>query len=327
MIGSCAKSAPRAVTLGLAILLATTGAWADDVPVPVAPTDCRGSAAAHDAAPAASVDTEQVRKQPASRSAPRYLAAAEAIKQSAAADTVLIDLRRPTEFAELRIPGALNIPPHQIKTKGFLRNKHLLLVDAGYRYGSAERTAAELEAAGFEEVRIIEGGLNAWHAAGGELLGPAPPSRLRTVAPAELAAEARFAHWRVVMLGAAPVDPAAPPAAASSAALPATTVSESVAHLLDAPAARLGDDAPERLPALAAALSTTADGDLAPLILLVDTAGHGAAGLLAQLGNDAPWNLFVLDGGLNAWQVQARKLAAMQARRLAPPPRLGACGG
>jgi rhodanese-related sulfurtransferase len=322
---------PRAMWLLLLAMLVALApaAGQDGAPAAVgASADCTVDAALPTTTGKAGGEVGQSLPAPtvAPRSAARYVTAPAALAQREAADSVMVDLRRPAEVAELRIPGALDIPPHQVKTKAFLRGKRVLLLDAGYRYHELERTAADLEAAGIPEVAIVEGGVNAWQAAGGALVGPASAARLRRVAPAAFAAEARFPHWRVVVLEDAAV-PAAVHPVAGDAEHPAATVAGPAGHLLAAPAARLGPEAADRLPELVAELSAGGDDGLTPLILLVDANGRTSARLLAQLGDAAPWNLFLLDGGLAAWQTEVRKLAAIAARRLAPPRQPAACGG
>jgi hypothetical protein len=175
-------------------------------------------------------------------------------------------------------------------------------------------------------VRIIEGGLNAWRAAGGQLLGPASPSRLRRVRPMELAGETAFDHWRVMLLGDQAGDGKALPAGASPATptLPAAVLRTT--QLLGGPTATLDVDTLQ-LDAVRATLAHPAQDTLRPLILLVDEDGRQAERLLSRLGDAAPWNLFMLEGGLQGWRSAERQLVAMQARRLAPPLPKGACGG
>ncbi|ESQ15353.1 MAG TPA: rhodanese-like domain-containing protein [Chromatiaceae bacterium] len=269
-------------------------------------------------------------RSPQSHSATRYVSAHEALMRQAEMDSVVVDLRRPAEVAALRIAGALNIPPHQVKTKAFLRGKRLLLADAGYRHGPAERTAAELDKAGFDEVQIIEGGLHAWHAAGGPLLGPMAESPSRQLSPADVLAEAAFPHWKLLWVAAKPSETATTEIAgeASGVRLPPWPAVDgsSLPMQLPIPAAQLSATELERLPATIDSLSQPAEDGLTPLVLIVDADGRIGRELLHSFAEEAPWNLFVLDGGLMAWGREQRRLAAMWAQRAKPPERSGACG-
>jgi len=83
---------------------------------------------------------------------------------------VLVDIRRPEEFQAVRIPGALNIALHFIKTKAFLKEAPVVLVDGGYPDRLTDAACRELNAKGFR-ASILKGGLLAWQRRGGPLQG------------------------------------------------------------------------------------------------------------------------------------------------------------
>jgi rhodanese-related sulfurtransferase len=76
-------------------------------------------------------------------------------------ELVLIDVRGPQAFEQVRIPGSLNIPLFAVKTKAFLKDKPLVLVDEGFRPRRLADACDQLRQAGFE-ARFLFGGLNAW---------------------------------------------------------------------------------------------------------------------------------------------------------------------
>ena len=76
-------------------------------------------------------------------------------------DLFLVDVREERQFAQVRIPGSLNIPLFAVKTKSFLKTKAVVLVDEGYRPHQLEETCDQLTQAGFE-AQFLFGGLNAW---------------------------------------------------------------------------------------------------------------------------------------------------------------------
>ena len=83
---------------------------------------------------------------------------------------IIVDVRRSEEFEKYRIPQSINLPLYAIKTKLFLRNKHIILVNKGFAYSELEEEAQRLKQSGFV-VSILYGGLNAWQKNNGELSG------------------------------------------------------------------------------------------------------------------------------------------------------------
>jgi rhodanese-related sulfurtransferase len=83
---------------------------------------------------------------------------------------ILVDVRSPTEFETVRIPGSINIPLYFIKSKAFLKLKPLVLVNAGYPYTQLEKECKSLCDKGFN-ASILSGGILSWHRKGGRLKG------------------------------------------------------------------------------------------------------------------------------------------------------------
>jgi rhodanese-related sulfurtransferase len=100
----------------------------------------------------------------------REINAADFEKRRTKGKTVLLDVRTPEEFAQGHIPGAINAdinsPDFTAKAAQFDK-KHTVLVNchAGSRGAIA---SAELAKMGFKTVCNLEGGLDAWKAAGHE---------------------------------------------------------------------------------------------------------------------------------------------------------------
>ncbi len=89
------------------------------------------------------------------------ISAYNAFKQWDKPQTVLIDTRNNTQYQKFSIPGSLNIPQHVIKTKAFLKNKHIILINDGRNTIGLNKTCHELKAAGFQ-TQVVIGGLNGW---------------------------------------------------------------------------------------------------------------------------------------------------------------------
>jgi len=86
-------------------------------------------------------------------------------------DSLVVDVRTPGEFESAHISGAVNIPLDQV-------DAHLrrIVSDAGGRLilvcqsgGRAQQAAAKLAGAGLDDVVVLQGGMNAWVAAGGSV--------------------------------------------------------------------------------------------------------------------------------------------------------------
>ncbi|MCP4379630.1 MAG: rhodanese-like domain-containing protein [bacterium] len=82
----------------------------------------------------------------------------------------LVDLRRKEDFRQFRMAGSLNIPSFALTTKGFLKRRPFVLLDEGYDPQGLDMLCEELRQAGFE-ARFLYGGLKAWNASGATLEG------------------------------------------------------------------------------------------------------------------------------------------------------------
>jgi rhodanese-related sulfurtransferase len=83
---------------------------------------------------------------------------------------VFIDVRNPTEFETVRIPGSINIPLYFIKSRAFLKLEPLVLVNTGYPCSQMEEEFKRLRDKGFK-ARILRGGILSWYHSGGQLKG------------------------------------------------------------------------------------------------------------------------------------------------------------
>lgn len=80
----------------------------------------------------------------------------------------LLDVRTPAEFRTAHIPGSYNVPlatlrEHRDELRSHLDEEVVLVCRSGARAAQAERALGE---AGLPNLRILEGGMNAWEAAG-----------------------------------------------------------------------------------------------------------------------------------------------------------------
>ncbi len=86
-------------------------------------------------------------------------------------DVVVIDVRSPGEFQSVHIEGSYNIPIGEIKGSiskiaSKISGPVVLICQAGIR---SEQAAEILNAAGVQDIRILEGGIGAWRSFGGQV--------------------------------------------------------------------------------------------------------------------------------------------------------------
>lgn len=87
-------------------------------------------------------------------------------KLAAEPEAVVLDVRSPGEFRGIHIPGAVNVPLDTVDPAKLAdhRGKSLVLVcQSGIR---ARTAASRLSDAGFQPLFVLEGGTQAWAAAG-----------------------------------------------------------------------------------------------------------------------------------------------------------------
>ncbi len=110
----------------------------------------------------------------------------------------LVDVRHPDAFNRYNIPASLNIPLYAVKTKTFLKDKHVILMNEGASVAVLEQTCSDLRRAGFSKVSVMEGGLHAWAGQGGPVTGDILAiDLLKWMTPQDLFAERQYDDWIV----------------------------------------------------------------------------------------------------------------------------------
>jgi rhodanese-related sulfurtransferase len=84
-------------------------------------------------------------------------------------DIVMVDVRDIRDFERFHIPDSINIPLYTIKTKGFLKDKRLVLINNGFNLNSLKEKGEALVSKGYS-IKILYGGLLAWQKAGGNII-------------------------------------------------------------------------------------------------------------------------------------------------------------
>ena len=212
---------------------------------------------------------------------------------------VVVDVRDGEEFRRVRIPGSLNIPIHALKTKGFLKPRDVVLVNAGFERSVLLEACRDLRRAGFSSVRLLEGGLAHWAALGGPILGDRTAlASVRLVSPRSLHQEKD--REALLLFDVAP------------------SPKESDTVLCGAVAIPLGGGS-QAFPRALAEAASAREGRLVTAVL-VDGDGSGYSTLpgnlfqaLAVAGR--PVSAFWLEGGRAGYQRFLREQAAMRDRR------------
>ncbi|MFO7687346.1 MAG: rhodanese-like domain-containing protein [Desulfobacterales bacterium] len=213
----------------------------------------------------------------------------------------LVDIRSPEEFERLRIPGALNVPLHAVKTKDYLKAHPFVLVGGGIEWRDAESECKRLRQKGFKP-SILFGGLVAWHRQGGPLEGDRLLVATYTEIPAPL-----FFHEKVY--GSIEIFDVSPtPSTEAQKLIPATVHMPTIAGLVK--------------------VAQQSDPAYRTLVLLTEN-GERDEKLDAALNAAGITNAFYLKGGLGGYrQFLENTTLSWKSReeRLVVSGGCGACG-
>jgi len=103
-------------------------------------------------------------------SSPKTIPPAEAAKQLAAKEARILDVRTPAEFEEMHVPGSVLAPLDSLSSdklgSEFEADAPVLVM---CRSGKRATAACEKIGSAFPNAQVIEGGIEAWAAAGNEV--------------------------------------------------------------------------------------------------------------------------------------------------------------
>ncbi len=127
-----------------------------------------------------------------------HISVASMQKELLTGRAAIVDVRHPDAFNRYSIPASLNIPLYAIKTKAFLKDKHVILINEGASATSLEGACVDLHRAGFSKVSVLEGGLHAWAGQQGTVVGDVlAVDQLKWMSPQDLFAERQYDDWIV----------------------------------------------------------------------------------------------------------------------------------
>lgn len=106
----------------------------------------------------------------------RKALAADKASSSAQGEVVWVDVRRPEQAEADPWPGALRLSPDALRTKAFLRGKHIVLLGEGRAQSQWLSHCRRLKADGFGRVQVLQGGVPQWRLH--EAMSAVPPAPL-----------------------------------------------------------------------------------------------------------------------------------------------------
>jgi len=116
-------------------------------------------------------------------------------RQEGSVETTLVDIRPAMEFQECAIPGALNLRPVELKVRPALKNRPIILVSRGHDEARWLQERTHLLEAGFRDVRVLQGGMNAWIRQGHPTTGSNGGRRAFSISAREVVALRPLTGW------------------------------------------------------------------------------------------------------------------------------------
>lgn len=114
----------------------------------------------------------------------------QSLEEANLESALIIDIRPSREFQQVHIPHSINLSSTKLFNTTALRSRPVLIVDQGFHRTEMARLCAKAKTEGFDNFRILLGGVAAWHAAGNELQGlPEHFSDLHNIGPREFLQE------------------------------------------------------------------------------------------------------------------------------------------
>lgn len=109
---------------------------------------------------------------------------------------LIVDIRQPAEYSRARIPGSINVSPSELLQSSALKDHRLIVVNKGFSRSTLAKLCAASRNAGFQNLRILKGGLSSWFASGKSLIGlPSDRDQVFSISPDIFFTE--VAHSRV----------------------------------------------------------------------------------------------------------------------------------
>lgn len=115
-------------------------------------------------------------------------------------NATVVDVQDTQNFKKTNIPNSINFPRHIVKTKSFLKTRHLLVVGEGFNDEQLFGTCLELIDHGFQHVSILEGGVQRWLRLLGSTKSVDAKTALPVIQPRDVYTALEENDWKVVVL-------------------------------------------------------------------------------------------------------------------------------
>ncbi len=219
----------------------------------------------------------------------------------------LVDVRDPRAFDEFHIPRSINLPAYAIKAKAFLKAKPVVIVNEGRTHGELMQACDQLKRRGFRQVSVLQGGLNAWRDRMAPLAGSrAAQARLNQISPLEFMAAQQERRW--IVIDASGGNQLTDQLFAEQGVIPYRANERAFMAALNTELQRTKQGVPH------GTLVVTRDGD-------------GYAPIEQVLQRHGLHNVFYLEGGSGAYQLDLATRRAQLARLHVEPQESKRCGG
>ncbi|MCB0317862.1 MAG: rhodanese-like domain-containing protein [Bdellovibrionales bacterium] len=114
-------------------------------------------------------------------------------------DLAIVDIRPEEDFKRIRIESSLNIPAYSLRTKSYLRNKKVLLVEKPYLQSKLGKICIDLRKLGFTNVKTLKNGLLDWKNSKNKLIGEdLDKQKLRMISVRDFFSEAYYRPWLLI---------------------------------------------------------------------------------------------------------------------------------
>lgn len=188
---------------------------------------------------------------------------------------LVVDVRPEGSYQKGHIPGAVNLPLYQLKSKALFKNKPLLIVESKAKYFDHLELCERLPLLGFKEVYLLNGGHESWVAsiAGGSA------SDLKVITPLDFINIQEKRAWIVLDFSARE-----------------NTFSEGIVQFKDGVSKKEFEEL----------LNSKVDSFVKryrfqPNLLVVSESGNNYQELQVIISNNLRESVFYLDGGLSAF--------------------------
>lgn len=211
----------------------------------------------------------------------------------------IVDVRSSEAYSKFRIEPSINLPVHSIKTKSFLKNKRVLLINEGFDQVAMVRECRNLREKGYANVKILQrgiAGLQKFAQTDHNLKGTEQPY---IITSDKLIADQRYEPWVVVDLS--------------------STFSKKLSYYFKTISSINKFPTSEQLNEIIGSRQSETTSEVPPFVVLIDSEGdgydhfetwHSKLSVELKLGN-----IFYLQGGIKAFEKYLLKQEAMLGKK------------